>query len=129
MSYYNTGKVIPLKAGGTIAINTAVKADSTEGQVVVTSAITDVVLGIAVNAAVSGDAVGVQVDGTAKVTVSGVVTYGDDVMPTSSGAGKCITAAGATAKSFGTALQTSATTGQVIPVLLNTPSVKGPANT
>lgn len=115
-------------AGGTITRNKLVKLDSTEGRVVVTAAITDLAVGVALNDAAAGELVSVQTNGKAKLTVSGVVTLGDQLMPTGSGAGKCVTAAGATAKSVGIALQTSAADGEVIEALLATPAVNTPAN-
>ena len=47
-------------AGGTIPVNTLVKLDSTAGQVVVTTAITSLAIGAAMNSAVAGGLVQVQ---------------------------------------------------------------------
>jgi hypothetical protein len=116
------------KAGGTIGINRLVKLDSTAGQVVVTSAITDVAIGVATQSATSGDNVPVQVFGKAKVVASGAVSLGDQLMPTSSGSGKVVTAAGATAISCGVALQAAGADGDTIEALLAVPGVNRPAN-
>lgn len=115
------------KAGGTIVKNRLVKLDSTAGQVIACTAITDVPVGVALEAASSGDTVAVQTQGVAMVVASGVVALGAQVMPTASGAGKCITAAGATAQSVGVALAAAAADLDEIPVLLRI-GVNGPAN-
>lgn len=116
-------------AGGAITANRLVKLDSTAGQVVVTSAITDVVVGVALNTAASGGQVEVLVGSghTQKVCASDAISLGAQVMPTASGSGKCVTAAGATAVSCGIALSASAADGEFIEVQLR-PSVKSPAN-
>jgi len=115
-------------AGGTISKNRAVKLDTTAGQVVVCSAITDVAIGIATEDATSGYSVTVQLFGKAKVVASASTSVGDQLMPTASGSGKVSTAAGATAKSMGLGLQAAGADGDVIEVLLATPNVNGPAN-
>lgn len=120
---------LPFVAGGTIAANSAVKLDSTAGQVVVTTAITDVVVGVVGVDAVAGEGVSVQIAGVAKVRCKSAVTLGDQVMPNgSSGDGDCDNAAGATAVSFGLALNTTANAGELVEVLLSVPNVNGPAN-
>lgn len=119
---------IGFKAGGTIAINRPVKLDSTEGQVVQATAITDLVIGVALQAASSGDSVPVQAFGVAKCVLgTGGATLGDQVMCVAAESGKVGTAAGATAKSFGVALATG-NADETIPVLLACPNVNGPAN-
>lgn len=111
-------KPFTMKAGGAITANRAVMLDA-NGDVVVTTAITDKVIGIALQTVASGEDVEIlTVNGVkAKVTTSAAVAIGADVMPTAAGAGKCATAAGATAKSFGIALYASAADGEVIEVL------------
>lgn len=126
---YAGAKPQTFKAGGAITANRAVKLDS-NGDVVVTTAITDKVVGIALETKASGEYVDViTVNGVKqKVTASAAVTIGDDVMPTASGSGKCSTAAGATAKSFGIALSAAAADGEIIEVLTRF-GVNGVANT
>lgn len=120
--------LLPFKAGGSIGQNRLVKLDSTAGQVVVTSAITDAAVGVATVSASSGDLVSVQCVGVAKLVASGAVSLGDEVMPTASGSGKVVTSSGATARSIGVALEAAGADGDVIAVLLCTPALKGPAN-
>lgn len=121
--------LINFKAGGTIGINRAVMLDSTANQVVVTTAITDVAIGFATQAASAGDNVPVQVFGKAKAVASDAVSLGAQLMPTSSGSGKVVTAAGATAKSCAIALQASGADGDTIEVLVGIGNVNGVANT
>lgn len=130
MANHNFLGVAPISfvAGGTIGINRLVKLDSTTNQVVVTSAITDLAIGTALNSASSGELVSVQMFGKAKAVASGAITLGDQVMPTGSGSGKCVTAAGATAKSCGVALEAAGADGDVIEILLAVPNVNGVAN-
>lgn len=115
-------------AGASIGVNRAVKLDSTTGQVIVTSAITDSAIGVALIAGSAGDLIPVQQFGKAKLVVSDVVAVGAQLMPTSAGAGKAVTAAGATAKSFAVALQASGADGDTIEVQLGVPAINGPAN-
>lgn len=114
------------KAGGTITKGRLLKLDTTEGQVIHTTAITDLVIGVAVESAASGDEVAIQTYGVAQVAVAAAVTLGDQVMPGASGLAS--TAAGATAKSCGVALQDAAATPDQISVLLSVPNVNGVAN-
>lgn len=115
-------------AGGTIGANRLVKADSTAGQCVATSAITDAAIGVATIPASAGDLVPVQQFGKAKVVASDAISVGAQVMPTAAGDGKCVTAAGATAKSIGIALTAAGADGDVIEVQLGVPAINGPAN-
>ncbi len=120
---------ISFKAGAAIGINRMVKLDSTAGRVVVCSAITDLAIGVALNsAAAAGESVSVQTYGKAKVVASDAISLGAQLMPTASGAGKVVTAAGATAKSCGVALQASGADGDTIEALLAVPCVNGIAN-
>jgi hypothetical protein len=131
MAVSNDQGVKPLSfiAGGSIIANRLVKLDSTIGQVVATSAITDAAIGVALHAASSGEPVAVQTTGIAKVTASATsVAVGVQVMPTASGAGKCVLAAGATALSCGLALATAGADGDIVEVLLATPNVNAPAS-
>lgn len=131
MALYNTQNIAPLSftAGGTIAQYRLVKLDSTEGRVVATSGITDLAVGASMESATTGGLVSVQNAGKVKLTASAVVTLGDQLMATASGAGKVSTASGATAKSIGVALQAAGGDGDIIEVQLFAPNVNGPANT
>lgn len=115
-------------AGGAVGINRAVKLDSTEGQVVVTSAITDIAIGVATNSAASGEMVSVQLFGKAKAVASAAISVAAEVMPTGSGSGKVATASGATAVSMGVALSAAGADGDTIEILLACPNVRGSAN-
>lgn len=117
-----------MKAGEAITANRALKLDSAEGVVLHTTAITDVVVGYSLNTCAINEMVEVAPPGRqVKVACSAGVTLGAQVMPTASGAGKVMTAAGSTAKSCGLALTTSTTDGEVIAVL-SVLGVNGPAN-
>lgn len=116
-------------AGGTIPVNTMVKLHSVEGQVVVTTAITSVPFGVAMTSAVSGGTLKVQQHGVAKVTASGVIALGAQVVASANGKVETFTGVGATAISAGVALTAAAADGDVIEVMLATPVVFGPANT
>ena len=115
-------------AGGTIANNVLVKLHSVEGQVVVTAAITDSPLGASLNSAVANGTISVQQFGKVKLTAKAAISLGAQVMPDGGGAGLISTAAGATAKSIGIALQAALAENDVIEVQLLVPAVNGPAN-
>ncbi len=115
-----------MKAGAAVTKNHLLKLDSS-GDAVHSTAITDVVIGVALNTAAAGETVAIQSYGPAKLIASGTVTIGDQLMSVGSGTGECATAAGATAQSIGVALQTVATT-QVFTGFINCPGLKGPAN-
>lgn len=115
-------------AGGTIAANVLVKLDSTQGQVVVTTAITETPMGASLNSATSGQTIAVQTAGKAKLTAKAAISLGAQVMPDGGGAGLIATAAGATAKSIGIALEAATAENDVIEVLLLVPAINGPAN-
>jgi len=125
---YESGSVNTYIAGGTIAAGSCLKYDSTEGQVVVTTAVTEIVMGVALDTVASGQPVQVQTRGVAKVLTSGICTVGVEVVPGASG--KCVTnaSAGATAVSFGVAEQTTTADGTMLKVRL-IPTLRGPANT
>lgn len=131
MATFNTLGVSPQSfiAGAAVSQYRLVKLDSTEGQVVVTSAITDVALGASMEAATAaGQLIPVQQFGKVKLTASGPISLGDQLMPTGSGSGKVVTASGATAKSIGIALQAAGADGDIIEVQLAPLNVNGPAN-
>jgi hypothetical protein len=127
---FTSENVIEMEAEAAISPYRAVKAGAAAGQVVACSAITDVAIGVSITqATAAGERVQVQLRGIALVTCSAAVNYGVEVMPTGSGSGKCSTAAGATAKSFGVAIGTTTTAdGELQKVLLACPNVNGPAN-
>lgn len=115
-------------ASGAITAKRAVKAHTTAGQVIVAAAIADPTIGVAQNTVADGEQVKVQIGGKAIMTASAAIAVGDEVMVTAAGAGKVMTAAGATARSIGIALSAATADGDDVEVLLNTPAVKGPAN-
>lgn len=96
---------------------------------IVTTAITDSPIGVSLESAgAAGALVPLQSFGIAKIVASAAVAVGAQVMPTAGGAGKCMTAAGATAKSFGIAMSAAGADGDIIEVQLAMPSLSGPAN-
>lgn len=123
----NYGGIQSFIAGGTITANRLVKLDSTAGQVIVTTTITEQVVGIALDTVASGELVSVLTMSGAKgkVTASAAISLGAEVMPGASG--KCATAAGATAISCGIAASAAGADGDIIEVIFR-PSVKSPAN-
>lgn len=131
MANFNTRGVSrdSLKATSAVSQYRCVALDTTEGQVVATSAITDVVFGASMTSGSAGDQILIQRYGKAKLTASAAISIGAQVMPTASGSGKVMAAAGATAKSLGIALQAAGADGDIIEVELATPNVNGPANT
>lgn len=131
MALYNTQNVAPagFVAGGVIGQYRLVKLDTTEGRVVVTSAIGDVAFGASMDAATAaGQLVTVQQFGKVKLTTSDAVALGAQLMPTNAGSGKVVTASGASARTIGIALQASGADGDVIEVQLIAPIGNGPAN-
>lgn len=125
---YESGNVTSKIAGGTIPRGALVKLHSTEGQVVVTTAITDAVAGVAINAASSGEVVEIQRSGVAIVLAGEAIALGAQIMPIGTGGGKAATASGATAVSCGLAETQVDADAQFVQVDLIR-SVKGPANT
>lgn len=130
---YETSNVTEYLAAADITANGFVKygtVDSTTGNPTVTpcTAITDVAIGVATVTVSSGQMCRVQTAGVAKVrATAAAISAGDQVM--CGAAGRCLTAAGATAVSQGIA-ETAAggTVDEVIPVRLAVPNLKGPAN-
>lgn len=122
MADYNMQGVagLSLEAGGTIRRNRLITQDSA-GKAVEASAITNAILGVSLIDASSGQQVPIQTFGVAKVVASAAITLaagGRQVMATASGDGKCSTAAGATARTVGLALEAAGADGDVIKVLL-----------
>jgi len=119
------GMTISLNAGGTIAKGKLVKMSS--GSVVVTTAITDCAVGVALASVTSGQACPIQVSGVALcINGSGSITVDQEVIPAAAtSTGEIDTAAGATGRGVGVALG-SAAAGETVPVLLALPAVKRP---
>jgi len=119
---------LPFIAGGAITANSMVKVDTTAGQVVACTAITDAAIGVCLDgAAASGEQVLVQIFGVAEVRAGATITAGQELMVKNSGTGELDVAAGATARSVGWALQGGAS-GDTIAVLLAGPAPKAPPN-
>jgi len=132
MALFNTLGTSPAGfiSGGAIGIFRAVVLDSVQGQVVASSAITQSPVGIAMqSAAGAGETIPVQTFGDAKCVASDAIAIGAQVMCTATGAGKVVTAAGATARSIGIALEAAGADNDIITVRLNLPATLGPANT
>lgn len=127
---FETGNVANYIAGEALEANRFVKYGTTEGEVVATTAITDVAIGVTLNKVASGEQISIQTAGVAKVATTAVaIAIGAQVMPGAAGAGKCLLAAGATAKSAGiTESATGGTDGELIRVRLCVPNLNGPAN-
>lgn len=126
---YETGNVATYKAGAAITANRLVKYDTTEGQVIQTTAITDIAIGVSLQTVASGEQVSIQTAGVAKLTASAAIALGAQVMPTASGAGKVSTSAGATARSVGIAETLADADLEIIKVRLDVPNLNGAANT
>lgn len=92
-------------AGAAIAKNTIVKFDSSDDQVVVATANTDLPVGIALEAAAaSGDRLDVAVAGIAEIKAAGAISRGDYVVATAAGEGVAGTAATAKQQAIGYAM-------------------------
>lgn len=132
MAHYNYAGISPLPftAGGTIEAYRVVRMNSTTvDSVIASTAIADPSIGCSTAVAATGDNVAIQFGGIAMLTASAAIAANAEVMVTASGAGKISTAAGATARAIGIALQAALADGDVIPVLLNLPAITGPATT
>ena len=105
-----------------------VKRGSTPGTVAPCTAITDIAIGVSLKHADAGQQCEYQTRGRAYIECSAGVAANAQVMPTASGAGKCSTASGATARSAGFAINTSANDGEIIACDINLPNLNGPAN-
>lgn len=125
---FESGNVCTRTAGGTIPYGALLKLDTTEGQVIVTTAITDLVVGVSMGVYSSGERCEMQTGGVAPVLVGEAIALGAEVMPIGTGGGKGASASGATARSVGVAESATDTDGQYARVRLCIPNVKGPAN-
>jgi len=128
MSQENYAGSVPVSfvAGGAITRNAAVKLSS--GAVVVTTAITDHVLGVAQQDAASGEQVAVLTSPGSVATMVASAAIAVDAMVMPGAAGKVATAAGVTAITCGQALEAAAADGSLVRVLFR-PGVRSPANT
>lgn len=116
---YSGTNPVSFKAGEAITVGRALKLDSTEGQVLHSTAITDAVIGVALETVASGEMVSVLPAGPiVKMVPSAAVALGAQVMPTGSGAGKVSTAAGATARSIGVAITEAGAADELFEVML-----------
>lgn len=118
-------------AGGAISANQLVKLNgTTENSVVKTTAITDDVLGVALQTVASGERVEVECGNGAFVRVivsaAGSINANAEVMPDGTTNGAVAVAAGATAKSCGFLINAGGA-GETVTMLLRL-SAKGPAN-
>lgn len=114
-------------AGAAVTAHKMLKFDSTEGQFIHTTAITDMVRGVALNTAASGGQLSIMgVDGAEVLVVAGgTIAIGDQLMPKGSGDGVVDVLAGATAVGCGVALSAGAS-GETIRMLLRA-GIKSPA--
>ena len=129
MAEYNFAGSNPItfKAGAAVPKYRMVKVGAAENEVIHTTAIADVALGVALETVASGEFVPVQILGIGKCVASAAVTLGDKLMLTATGAGKVSTSAGA-ANEVGIALQAATADGDVIMVALSVPNVERIAN-
>lgn len=125
---YSDSDVIKLKCGATVAAHRAVKLSAAD-TCIQSAAIADGAIGVSLVGGSSGEWIPVQVRGIAKLEAAAAITVGNEVMvQAAAGDGSIDDAAGATAVSIGVALETADADGDLIAVLLATPTVKGPAN-
>ena len=93
------------EAGAAIAKHTIVKFDSADDTVTVATGVTDLPIGISLEAAANaGDRIEVAVAGIAEVKSAGVIARGAAVVATSGGEGKAGTAATAKQNAIGYAM-------------------------
>lgn len=101
----NTLLTKTFNAGAAIAKNTIVKFDSVDDQVIVATGVTDMPIGIALEAAAaSGDRIEVAVGGIAEIKSAGAITRGGYVVAAAGGEGKAGTAATAKQNAIGIAM-------------------------
>lgn len=123
---------IPMVAEADILQYRLVKLGTAGRSAIPSVAIADGTVGVTLTGVSSGDQVAIQIGGVAKVVAQAAVSVGAEVMAyatsTAADKGKCCTSSGATALSVGVAMTAAAADGDIIEVLLNTPAVKGAAN-
>ncbi|MEK6798023.1 MAG: capsid cement protein [Planctomycetota bacterium] len=105
-------------AGGAITKNAIVMFGADDNTVVVATAATDKLLGVALAAAASGERVEVQLQGVAEVALGGTVARGADVPSGAAGVGGALAAAIPIKSSVGRAMA-SGVSGDIIPVALS----------
>lgn len=105
-------------AGGTITKGAIVKFDSDDDTVIVATAATDKLEGVALAAAASGERVEVQLAGIAEVELGGTVARGGDVTSGAAGVGVALAAAATIKACIGRAMA-SGVTGDFIPVQIS----------
>jgi hypothetical protein len=126
MADFNYANVtpIPFKSGGTIAINRAVKQDTTQDRAVLqAAAASDVVLGFATEAGTSSNFIGVQAFGIAKAEAGAAISRGDQL--TVDASGRVITAVTGN-NTCAKALMAAGAAGDIIEVLVNAVNTNGP---
>ena len=123
----NYGPIRSFKAGAAITANKTLKL-SAGHTVIHTTAITEQVIGVALETVASGEWVSVLTmsGATAQLISGGSISAGNEVMPKASGDGVVDVAGGATALSCGVALE-DASSGETFEAIFR-PSVKCPAN-
>ncbi|MCO6436540.1 MAG: DUF2190 family protein [Phycisphaerae bacterium] len=104
-------------AGGAIAEGAIVKFGSDDDSVVVATAATDLLIGVASHDAASGERVEVDLVGITYVKLGGNVTRGNDITATTAGAGIALAAAATIKSSVGKAMA-SGSSGDLCPVML-----------
>lgn len=116
------------EAEGAVTKGMALTLGTAPGQLKPTTAITDVVIGVAEHDAATTTRVAItQAVPIAIMEAEGTIAYGAQVMPKATGPGTIVTAAGATALSCGIHLGAECASGDLVPVALVT-TVNAPAN-
>jgi hypothetical protein len=120
MIQQTTGIVKSFKAGAAIAKNTIVMFGADDEHVIVATAATDKLIGVALSAAAAAEeVVEVQLSGVTEVKLGGTVTRGDSVTSGAAGVGVALAAAATIKCSIGEAMA-SGVTGDIIPVRIST---------
>ena len=120
-------QVVAMKCNGAVPANSVVKLDTVEGQVLVTTAITEFVFGVAQNTGATGEMISVEIGYGAivKLIATAAIAVGARVMP--GALGRVTTSAGATAVDCGVALSACSNAGEVVYAVLR-PQGLGPVN-
>lgn len=127
MAQENYNRVFARTAGGTILRGQALTVNSA-GNVIATTAITDVVVGVALEGCASGEQCNFVGPGNIVTALAGAaITPGAQVMPQATGPGKFVTAAGATAISCGIALTNPGADNGLFELFFLS-NARGPAN-
>lgn len=106
-------------AGGTIAKNTIVMFGADDDTVVVGTAQTDVVIGVALHAATVGQRVDVQLKGVSEVKLGGTVARGDAIASGAAGVGVLLVVTTASIRTAIGRAMASGVSGDVVPVILD----------